>query len=118
MGLDMSLGSLPRLSHAKSPSLSAENPTGGKGQDGPATEGIRLRPDAMRCQIDQWFGEGRWPEGAGFDEAREFGVGWKVSPNIIIGPDQRQRGDPACQDDNGSGRQRRITVGIGAKSSP
>ena len=68
MGLDMSLGSLPRLSHAKSPSLSAENPTGGKGQDAPATEGIR--------------------------------------------------GDRACQDDNGSGRQRRITVGIGAKSSP
>ena len=85
-GLDMSLGSLPRLSHAKSRSLSAENPTGGKGQGGRATEGIRLLSDGIRQQLDQWYGEGRWPEGSGFDEAREFGVGWKVSPNIMIGP--------------------------------
>ena len=83
-GLNMSLGSLPRLSHAKSRSLSADNVFGGKGQGGRATEGIRLLSDSMGRQLDEWYGEGNWPEGS--DEARELGVGWKVAPNIMIGP--------------------------------
>ncbi|MFQ5809808.1 MAG: glycoside hydrolase family 172 protein [Armatimonadota bacterium] len=59
-GLGMSLGSLPRLSGAKTRSLSAENPTGEKGKGGMATEGT----------------------GAGC--ARDLGQGWKVSPSVRI----------------------------------
>ena len=83
-GLNMSLGSLPRLSSAKSRSISAENPSGGKGMGGRATEGIRLLSDSMRTQLDEWYGEGNWP--GDFDQARELGIGWKVAPNIMIGP--------------------------------
>ena len=54
-GLNMSLGSLPRLSSAKSRSISAENPSGGKGMGGRATEGIRLLSDSMRTQLDEWL---------------------------------------------------------------
>lgn len=54
-GLDMNLGNLSRLSHAKTRSISAENPTGEKGRGGMA--------DAD-------------PAGA----ARELGRGWKCSP--------------------------------------
>ena len=56
-GLNMSLGSLPRLSSAKSRSISAENPSGGKGMGGRATEGIRLLSDSMRTQLDEWYAE-------------------------------------------------------------
>ena len=38
-GLGMHLGNLSRLSNALSRSISAENPTGAKGQGGMATEG-------------------------------------------------------------------------------
>ncbi len=59
-GLDMNLGNLSRLSHARTRSISAENPTGAKGQGGMATDGLAA------------------------DAARELGQGWKVSPYITI----------------------------------
>ena len=58
---DNSLGSLYRLSDAKSYSISPENPTGEKGKGGMATEGTASH------------------------EARELGQGWKVNPFIVIG---------------------------------
>jgi hypothetical protein len=61
-GLGMNLGSLPFLSSAISRSISAENPTGGKGLGGKATTGT----------------------GAIF--ARELGQGWKISPCISLAP--------------------------------
>lgn len=60
-GLHMNLGNLSRLSNAKTRSLSAENPTGGKG---------------MGAMAD--------PKGVG--SARDLGVGFKVSPCIFIPP--------------------------------
>jgi hypothetical protein len=59
-GLDMNLGSLARLSNARTRSMSAENPTGAKGGGGLATEGT------------------------GAAAARELGPGWKVSPCIDL----------------------------------
>src|SRR4051794_18343774 len=61
-GLNMSLGNLARLSHAKTRSISAENFTGEKGKAGMATEGT------------------------GAVAARELGRGWKVSPSIHLAP--------------------------------
>ncbi len=61
-GLGLCLSSLSRLSRAVTRSISAENPTGGKGQGGMATEGT------------------------GAVAARELGCGWKVSPSIHIPP--------------------------------
>jgi len=61
-GLDMNLGNLPLLSAAKSCSISPENLTGEKGRGGMAQEGT----------------------GAHF--ARELGVGWKVSPSLLVKP--------------------------------
>lgn len=59
-GLDMGIGSLPRLSDAKTRSISAENFTGEKGKAGMATEGT------------------------GANCARDLGQGWKVSPSVNI----------------------------------
>ncbi len=59
-GLGMNLGNLPRLSRAKSRSISAENFTGEKGKAGMATEGT------------------------GASCARDLGQGWKISPSIRI----------------------------------
>jgi hypothetical protein len=59
-GLGMSLGALPRLSPARTRSISAENPRGEKGGGARATEGT----------------------GAGC--ARDLGLGWKVSPSVVI----------------------------------
>jgi hypothetical protein len=59
-GLGMHLGNLACLSDAETRSISAENPTGGKGQGGLATEGT--------CA----------------EAARELGRGWKVSPSIPV----------------------------------
>ncbi|WP_227013526.1 glycoside hydrolase family 172 protein [Paenibacillus psychroresistens] len=56
----MGLGSLPRISNAKSRSISAENFTGEKGKAGMATEGT------------------------GMNQARDLGQGWKVSPSVLI----------------------------------
>ncbi len=61
-GLGMSLGTLSRLSAAKTRSISAENPTGGKGKGAMATEGT------------------------GAHAARDLGRGWKISPSIHIEP--------------------------------
>lgn len=61
-GLGMSLGNLSRLSTAKTYSISAENPTGAKGQGGRATEGT------------------------GLALARHLGAGWKISPAIDLPP--------------------------------
>lgn len=59
-GLNMHLGNLSRLSHAKSRSISAENFTGEKGKGGMATEGLSTKA------------------------ARDLGQGWKVSPAVRI----------------------------------
>ncbi len=61
-GLGLHLGSLARLSPAQTRSISAENPTGAKGQGARATEGT------------------------GAHAARELGLGWKVSPSIHLAP--------------------------------
>jgi hypothetical protein len=58
--LGLSFGDLPRLSHARSRSISPENFTGEKGRAALAREGTGAGP------------------------ARELGVGWKVSPSIVI----------------------------------
>jgi len=59
-GLGMSLGNLARLSTARTRSISAENPDGGKGQGGLATTGASAVP------------------------SRELGRGWKVSPCLDL----------------------------------
>jgi hypothetical protein len=59
-GLGMSLGTLSRLSAARTRSISAENFTGEKGKAGMATQGT------------------------GANCARELGQGWKVSPSVRI----------------------------------
>jgi hypothetical protein len=59
-GLHMNLGNLPRLSYAKTRSISPENFTGEKGKGGMATEGT------------------------GAKAARELGQGWKISPSVRI----------------------------------
>ena len=59
-GLGMSMGALPRLSDAKTRSISAENPTGEPGRGGMASEGT------------------------GANAARDLGQGWKVYPGVRI----------------------------------
>jgi hypothetical protein len=59
-GLHLNLGTLSRLSHAKSRSISPENFSGAKGAGGMATEGT------------------------GKNAARDLGQGWKISPSIKI----------------------------------
>ena len=61
-GLGMNMGTLSRLSHAQSRSISPENFTGEKGKGGMATEGT------------------------GAIHARDLGQGWKMSPSIDIEP--------------------------------
>jgi len=61
-GLGSHLGNLSRLSNAVTRSISAENFTGAKGAGGMATEGT-----GRQCAAD-------------------LGVGWKVSPSIVIPP--------------------------------
>jgi hypothetical protein len=58
------LGSLYQPQDARTRSVSAENPTGGKGQGARATTGTGARA------------------------ARDLGVGWKVSPSIELAPEQ------------------------------
>ncbi len=59
-GLGMDMGNLPRLSHARTRSISPENTDGGKGRGGMATEGT------------------------GAHNARHLGQGWKISPSFDI----------------------------------
>ena len=61
-GLGMHMGSISRLSDARTRSVSAENRTGGKGMGGMATEGT------------------------GKEAAGGLGVGWKISPSLYVGP--------------------------------
>ena len=61
-GLGMHLGSLSRLSTAKTRSISPENFTGEKGKGGMAVEGT----------------------GAAFAAAAGLGQGWKISPSVFI----------------------------------
>src|ERR1700712_6094530 len=61
-GLQMQLGNLSRLSNARTRSISAENPTGAKG------------------------GGGRATEGTGAKAARDLGLGWKISPSVVLAP--------------------------------
>jgi hypothetical protein len=61
-GLGMGLGTLARLSHAKTRSISAENFTGEKGKAGMALDGT------------------------GAKAARDLGQGWKISPSVKIKP--------------------------------
>ena len=61
-GLGLGLGNIATLSKAKSRSISAENFTGEKGKGGMATEGT------------------------GKEAARDLGIGWKISPSIMIQP--------------------------------
>ena len=61
-GLNMGLGTLVKLSNAKTRSISAENFTGEKGKGGMATSGT------------------------GESFARDLGQGWKVSPSVEIEP--------------------------------
>jgi hypothetical protein len=63
-GLNMGMGNLSRLSHAKSRSISAENMAGEKGKGGMATTGL------------------------GASAARDLGQGWKISPAVSIAPHQ------------------------------
>lgn len=59
-GLNMGLGTLARLSTASSRSITAENPDGASG------------------------GGGRSSSGTGARAARDLGIGWKVSPSVIV----------------------------------
>ncbi|HEV2127751.1 MAG TPA: glycoside hydrolase family 172 protein [Thermomicrobiales bacterium] len=59
-GLGTHIGNLARRSHARTRSISAENPTGALGQGGMVTEGT------------------------GSVAARDLGQGWKVSPSIDV----------------------------------
>ena len=61
-GLNLNLGNLAQLSHAQTRSISAENFTGAKGQGGRATTGT------------------------GASCASDLGVGWKISPSVVIQP--------------------------------
>jgi hypothetical protein len=65
-GLGMNLGNLPRLSNAKTRSISPENLTGEKGKGGMAKIG----------------------EGTASHAARDLGQGWKVNPYVHIQPGQ------------------------------
>jgi len=65
-GLGMNMGNLSRLSTAKTRSISPENFTGAKGAAGMATEGT------------------------GVTQSRDLGRGWKVSPSIVIEPNQER----------------------------
>src|SRR5690349_1470864 len=59
-GLNLSMGNLSRLSHAKTRSISPENFTGEKGKGGMATTGT------------------------GAQAGRDLGQGWKISPSVNI----------------------------------
>jgi hypothetical protein len=63
-GLNLGMGSLSRLSKAKTRSVSPENLNGERGKGGMATEGT------------------------GSNAARDLGQGWKISPSVHIQPKQ------------------------------
>ena len=63
-GLETHMGALPRLSDARSRSISPENFSGAAGRGGMATQGTGAHP------------------------ARDLGQGWKVSPSVNIAADE------------------------------
>lgn len=70
-GLDMNMGTLSKLSDAKTRSISPENFTGGKGKGGMA---------------DPVADKGKRNVANAAHAARDLGQGWKVNPFIIINP--------------------------------
>ena len=70
-GVDMSLGTLSKLSDAKTRSISPENFSGAKGKGGMANPGTQKDIRNMANAANA---------------ARELGVGWKVNPFVHIGP--------------------------------
>jgi hypothetical protein len=70
-GLDMNMGTLSKLSDAKTRSISPENFTGGKGKGGMA---------------DPVADKGKRNVANAAHAARDLGQGWKVNPYIIINP--------------------------------
>lgn len=68
-GLDMNLGTLSRLSDAKTRSISPENFTGEKGKGGMA---------------DPVKDKGKRNVANATNAARDLGIGWKVNPYILI----------------------------------
>ena len=69
-GLDMNMGSLSRLSDAKTRSISPENFAGEKGRGGMADP---VKDKEKRNVANAW------------SQARDLGTGWKVNPYIKIG---------------------------------
>lgn len=63
-GLGTHMGNLSRLSTAQTRSISPENPTGVPGRGGRASDGT------------------------GSEAARDLGVGWKISPSVVIEPEE------------------------------
>jgi len=75
-GLGMSLGNLPRLSRAKTRSITAENVYGEKGKGGMAEYSTRPQADIDR--------EGRQYLECNNQAARDLGRKWKVRPAISL----------------------------------
>src|SRR5665647_851915 len=69
-GLDMNMGSLYRLSDAKTRSISPENFSGEKGKAGMADTADKDKPNTANA----------------FNAARDHGQGWKVNPYVRIKP--------------------------------
>jgi hypothetical protein len=69
-GMEMNLGTLCRVSDAKTRSISAENFTGEKGRGGMADPKDKDKPNVANAA----------------NAARDLGQGWKVNPYIIIEP--------------------------------
>ena len=69
-GLEMNMGSLYRLSDAKTRSISAENFTGEKGKAGMADPADKDKPNTANA----------------FNAARDLGQGWKINPAVRIKP--------------------------------
>ena len=69
-GLDMNMGSLYRLSDAKTRSIGPENLTGEKGKAGMADPAVKDKPNMANAA----------------NAARDLGKGWKVNPFIRIKP--------------------------------
>jgi D-arabinan exo alpha-(1,3)/(1,5)-arabinofuranosidase (non-reducing end) len=63
-GLHLNLGTLSRLSHAQTRSISPENFSGEKGKGGMSLDGPAMK------------------------SSRDLGQGWKVSPYVVIKPKQ------------------------------
>lgn len=64
-GLNTNLGNLYRTSKARSRSICAENPTGGKGRGG-------------QCEL---------ADGVSGYNAKDLGKGWKVNPYVVLAPE-------------------------------